>query len=274
MKMLPAHRLAFLPRPTADGPSAVLGGRTALVVAHPGDELRVVGWLEHTRPVVFVLTDGSGGVGKPRLQSTRRIVQQTASTVGSLFGRWPDSVFYQALLARRVAFFRQIADELAEALGRTGAQAVVSGAAQGFNPMHDVCRLLVDAAVARVRGTAPVHYEYALLGPPDACPEALRSRAAWLRLGPAGLERKLAASRSYAELSGEVEAALATYGPAAFATECLRPVTPSAAPSEPLYEAFGRNRVAVGRYRNVIRYRDHLAPLAEALGRRSQSLAT
>lgn len=36
----------------------ISSGRAALVVAHPGHELRVYGWLEQARPRVFVLTDG------------------------------------------------------------------------------------------------------------------------------------------------------------------------------------------------------------------------
>jgi hypothetical protein len=46
----------------------------ALVVAHPGHELRVHHWLELTRPFVIVLTDGSGHSGQSRLASTTRVL--------------------------------------------------------------------------------------------------------------------------------------------------------------------------------------------------------
>jgi hypothetical protein len=39
-------------------PSALPDGKAALVVAHPGHELRVFHWLRLARPCVFVLTDG------------------------------------------------------------------------------------------------------------------------------------------------------------------------------------------------------------------------
>src|SRR5207253_5484219 len=37
---------------------ALPGGRAALVIAHPGHELRVYHWLRLARPSVFILTDG------------------------------------------------------------------------------------------------------------------------------------------------------------------------------------------------------------------------
>src|ERR671917_288531 len=54
--------------------AGVVSGKAALVVAHPGHELCVYGWLEQARPRVFVLTDGSGRSGIPRLQSTTKIL--------------------------------------------------------------------------------------------------------------------------------------------------------------------------------------------------------
>ena len=37
--------------------------KAALIVAHPGHELRVHHWMELARPLVLVLTDGSGRQG-------------------------------------------------------------------------------------------------------------------------------------------------------------------------------------------------------------------
>jgi hypothetical protein len=44
--------------------SALPDGRAALVIAHPGHELRALHWLRLSRPCVFVLTDGSGSFWK------------------------------------------------------------------------------------------------------------------------------------------------------------------------------------------------------------------
>jgi hypothetical protein len=49
-------------------------GESALIIAHPGHEIRVHGWLERAKPVVYVLTDGSGRSGQSRLASTARLL--------------------------------------------------------------------------------------------------------------------------------------------------------------------------------------------------------
>jgi hypothetical protein len=44
--------------------------RALLVVAHPGHELRLFGWLSYARADVLVLTDGSGRSARPRINGT------------------------------------------------------------------------------------------------------------------------------------------------------------------------------------------------------------
>ena len=94
-----------------------------------------------------------------------------------------------------------------------------------------------------------------------------------LRLDDAALARKLAAASAYVGLGDEVETALAAHGVEAFRVECLRPLAPDALhalPPEdpPFYERYGAGRVAAGRYAQVLRYREHFEPLAEAVRRR------
>jgi len=61
----------------------------------------------------------------------------------------------------------------------------------------------------------------------------------------------------------------------AFRVECLRPVRSVSAPdwttSEPLfYELYGEKLVAAGRYEKVIRYHEHMLPLAQAIQVRTE----
>ena len=72
--------------------------RAALVVAHPSHELRVHGWLQTTRPCIFVLTDGSGRAGEPRLHSTTKVLSDVGARPGSVYGRSRDVDVYEALL--------------------------------------------------------------------------------------------------------------------------------------------------------------------------------
>ena len=72
----------------------------ALVMAHPGHELRIHGWLERTRPLPFVLTDGSGHTSSSRLASTTRVLTAAgAQPAGVLYGQLTDREVYQALRA-------------------------------------------------------------------------------------------------------------------------------------------------------------------------------
>jgi hypothetical protein len=252
--------------------------RPALVVAHPGHELRVYGWLERERPLVFVLTDGSGSGGEARLDSTTALLAQTGARAGAVYGVMSDREVYSAILSRDCCRFTTLASELAEALAAHGADCVAGDAVEGYNPSHDVCRLVINAALrlaGAARGGSIPAYDFPLVGAPQQCPEALRDGAVWLQLDDAALERKLAAARSYRELAGEVEAALERYGVAPFRTECLRPVDLDGRygwdPERvPYYETFGERRVAEGVYDRVLRFREHVAPIADALWSHSE----
>ena len=245
----------------------------ALVVAHPGHELRVFGWMEAMHPRVCVLTDGSGSRGEGRLDSTTRLLARTAATGGPVYGRMSDREIYAAILARDFARFTRLADELAAWLVDEEIDQVVGDGAEGYNPAHDVCRMVTNTAVrlaGGARGVSIAAYEFPLVGPPNHCPDHLRDEAIWVALDDAALARKLDAARAYAELAGEVESALDRFGVAPFRTECLVPVdlsTPySLDPAEtPFYERYGEERVAAGVYDRVLRLQQHMLPLAEAL---------
>src|SRR4051812_8757577 len=75
--------------------------RAALIIAHPGHELRVHHWLEQAKPLVFVLTDGSGRTTQSRLASTSKILQQAGATSGSIYGRFPDATIYSIMLEKQ-----------------------------------------------------------------------------------------------------------------------------------------------------------------------------
>lgn len=233
-----------------------------LIVCHPGHELRVHGWLCAARPVVCVLTDGSGGGREARTESSRRVVEAAGGTVGPVFGEVPDAELYRKVLARDWPFFLTLADRLAGVIAE--ADVVVSDAAEGYNPGHDICRLLADTAVSLARRPVsnlafPVT-DLALPGEP----------AVHIRLSAETLAAKLAAAREYAEMGDEVTAAVGRFGERAFADERLYAVEPFRLPDgRPRYEAFGRDRVAAGRYGTVIR-REHLEPLVTALRAHAQ----
>jgi hypothetical protein len=246
--------------------------RVVLVVGHPGHELRVHGWLEITRPVVFVLTDGSGHTRRSRLPSTTKLLRRAGARTGSVYGQFTDAEMYGAILAGDATPFIKVARELADAFVAHAVEYVVGDAQEGFNPTHDLCRYLINAAVALHKhetGADLPSYEMALDSSPIARPPFSRGRALRIELNPDRLRRKLDAAAHYHELKDEIDAALARFGPEAFRQELLWPVDPRrdfvAFADPPFYEQYGQKQVEARVYRQVIRHEEHMLPLLERI---------
>jgi hypothetical protein len=266
----------------------------AVVVAHPGHEVRVHGWLERERPLVFVLTNGAGRAGQPRIASTAEYLKRFEMRPGRVFARFTDMDVYRLLLARDFDPFLRLSEELAGAFVEAEVGRVAGDASEGYNTTHDIARLVTNAAIemaGRASGRAISNYEFPIVNRPDHCPEPLRTRSVWLHLDDEAFARKLAAAfEFYPELAAETRDALrgeghgrvvdyfklnddehAATGLAGldmFRVECLRPVSKGDRPFEsekPFYELQGEMKVADGLYEQVIRYREHIGPLAAAL---------
>ena len=254
-------------------PAALRDLRATLIVAHPGHELRVHGWLEAARPVVYVLTDGSGHSGQSRLDSTTRVLARAYAQPGAFYGRFTDVQLYTAILDKHIEFFVDIAEEVAEALLRDGVDYVVGDAAEGYNPTHDICRAIIDTAVALVnknRGDPVLNLEFPVVAAGNPLGGRSAAGAIHLHLSTLSIDRKLAAARSYAELRDEISGLIKEMGINSFGIEELRPAANGTAidravEEPPFYENYGEKQVAEGHYRRVIRYREHVLPVSEAL---------
>jgi AcrR family transcriptional regulator len=243
-------------------------GATALIVAHPGHELRVHGWMERTRPEVFVLTDGSGHTERSRLASTAEVLRRAGARPGTVFGRFRDRSLYELLLSRDLDTLEHLVRDLAEALVQAEIHCVAADAVEGYNPGHDLCRVVADAAVSLAQsclGRPIASYDFPLDGRPDSGHSQVR-----LELDDEALRRKMEASLAYPEMRAEVERNLAEHGREAFRVECLRLVDREAVPEHlvedpPYYERYGERQVAAGHYDRVLRFREHFLPVARAL---------
>jgi hypothetical protein len=247
--------------------------RTALVVAHPGHELRVYQWLRIARPCVFVLTDGSGHSGRSRLGRTTALLKRVSAKPGSIYGRFTDREIYSAILSHNHRLFIDVAEELARAMVAGEFEYVAGDRAEGYNPVHDVCRCVIDAAVDlanRKCGASISNYDFALARIDRSSPAHTPDSELSLELTDEELSQKLDAARSYDELSADIDEMLRVGGMDGIRTETLRPV-PRVPLNEgvnlepPFYETYGEMQVAAGHYKTVLRYREHLMPLANAL---------
>ncbi len=248
-------------------------GRVALVISHPAHELLIHGWMAATRPRVHVLTDGSGRAGRPRLHHTTRVLAEAGATPGEIYGRLPDRALYDAVLQGDVGTFTDLARELAATLLRDGIDSVVGDSLEHNILAHDLCHMVLRAAVElanRERQRPILTFDFVLMNSRETCVQG-RCRATWRReLDSPAFERKRAATAGYAPILSEVDDLVARHGLHAFRLECLHPSVPSAAllerpPGKPVYESHGEALVAAGVYERLVRYEEHVRPLAEAL---------
>ena len=263
-----------------------------LVIAHPGHELRVHGWLETAKPDVWVITDGSGHTKRSRINSTSRVLEATGAAAGPVYGQFSDTDLYNAVLNFDHRCFTDLVDQLVVALVRDRVDFIAGDAEEGYNPAHDICRLVVNAAVrlaSRKSANKIGSYDFTLVGSPGRCSDDVRRHSLWLNLDDVAFTRKLSAACNYPELQAEVQAAIhgvedgrmhpdlaqrarsdfGTTDVNHFRVECLRPVdvnrNTSWTDDRPFYEDYGERQVRSGYYDHVLRYREHMLPLAAAL---------
>ena len=250
--------------------------RWGLVIGHPGHELRVWAWMRTAKPIVAILTDGSGHGGHARLDLSLGTVCAAKAIPSNWFGVATDQEIYQAIVGGNNGFFLRMSDVLAETLMFWGIEQVAGDAIEGYNPTHDLCRLMLDRAIRIIEAkqkSAIINYEFKLSSHPSA--DFGTANALSMELSPSELAQKLADIKGYAAVAGgtllaEVEQMAEAYGEASFGREYL---TPADAESQlarleqekPFYETYGEKRVASGHYELVIRYARHIAPIARAL---------
>lgn len=254
-----------------------MGQKTLLVIGHPGHELRVWHWLCQEKPAVCILTDGSGGTGDPRLAATQRLLELAGASHDAGFGCVTDAQIYKATLEHDLAFFVQIATKIRDLLISEQFDIIVGDGLEGYNPTHDLCRLMIDAAVtaASRRGRQVLNYSFPLMGHPHGAGQTVDDVC--VELTQAQLQQKIDLIVGYGTQAGgmlatEVADTFARFGTDAFIQEWLfltsRPITkPGHGTVKPFYERHGEQRVAEGAYKYVIRYNEHVFPVLQELTR-------
>ena len=243
-------------------------------MGHPGHELKVFGWMSEFKPRVYVITDGSGRHGVSRKLSTAAALIQLGCETGEVFGAVSDSEIYRAILAANYSFFLDLVDQIAGSFSAHEIDMVAGDAAEGFNPTHDLCRAVINAAVLkaqRAMGKTISNLEFTLTEWEGNVPEQEHSdRCLHFTLNDSLLKAKISAAEGYLELRNEVQQALAHRGQEYFRVECLRPapaptLLARTGGTKPLYETWGEQRVKGGGYRTVIRLKEHVLPIMNAV---------
>lgn len=248
-------------------------GKAALFIAHPGHVLRAYRWLEIAKPLVFVMTDGSGPDQPARLPSTSAVLEKVGARAGGVYGKWTDVEVYEAILKREAGPFVEATRKIANELAANEIDYILGDAAEGYQCTHEMCRYMLNTALALVEketGRKIQNYDFLLFGPPDTCPDALRDRAIRVELNDDDFARKIAAAESYNEdFTHEVTKQTDRYGKKPFMVEYLMPAERGAewhaGRGTPTYEVYGELQVMKGKYKQVIRYADHFKPLVTEL---------
>jgi hypothetical protein len=171
--------------------------------------LRIHGWLEQARPYVCILTDGAGRSGEPRLSRTSEVLARVGATPGVVYGRLTDLEVYAAILKGDSELFAGLVEELAQAFVSEQIDCVVGDAAEGYSVAHDICRVMIGAAVERAKQEHDHHianFDFAVVGAPG---ETQNEEDIKLHLDDGAYERKVSAALAYTpKLARDVEAAL------------------------------------------------------------------
>lgn len=249
--------------------------RTLLVLGHPGHELRMWQWVCQEKPVICVLTDGSGAGGQSRLSVTEQALESAGVHFSSRFTSVSDVQIYKAVLEQDLEFFVNLATQVRNLLLGEQFEVVVGDASEGYNPTHDICRLLIDSAVASAahHGRRVLNYSFPLMGHPNG--NGTCNQDITLMLNEDQWQQKINLILAYGTeaggmLSAEIADTFNKFGKQAFKQESLflMPLMKADArltTDKPFYERHGELRVAEGVYRHVIRYNEHIYPIHQRL---------
>lgn len=244
-------------------------GNIALIIGHPGHELRIFRFIEIYKPRVYVLTDGSGSHGVSRIHNTAAILEKCGATLSPVMGYFTDMELYKILLQKDYDPLFRCIDKISYDLQENAVTVIAGDAIEGYNPTHDLCRYMINhlASDLEKRLKAPVkNFDFLLDGLATPGKEKLLE----IRLDDADFERKYKTAESYQELAFEVKRAVEKYGREPFKIEYLREVNKPYRYNDweeeiPFYEKYAEEKVASGVYHEVVSFKEHVLPFLEKL---------
>lgn len=237
--------------------------RTAFIFAHPGHEFRLLSTIQHSPSVINIFTCGSRHTtSTARIDASRNLATRLGATTGPVFGSATDRLFYDAILDKDVAFFETLVRQLTQSFLTQQTERVILDSWQNYNPIHDLthlCGRLAASRFEKMTGRALQVFDYPVVfGHLAAAP--IGSLASTLTLDAADSATKLRAINAYPDIADDALALFAINEHQALQVESLHHMLPLAdlfpTTTPPLYEAYGRERVACGNYTRVITWAD------------------
>lgn len=250
--------------------------KAALVVAHPGHELRVYDWLRTARPDVHILTNGSrASLTRARREASTQVVTSLGCRMASAWEGVPDSALYASLIARDHEPFLNWVSRLAADLVARDIDLVITDGWQYYNVAHDLAHFMARVAVAEAsarlkRDILVLEFAVVPAALAPTAPRVLEYCSKSLSASITGAKQE--AAHRYPGVDGEVAEIESLEGAHAYDVERFftpAPIATLRAPpvAKPPYECYGEARVAAGVYRDVLRW-EHAAPLLGVLADR------
>ena len=243
------------------------------VFAHPGHELKIYSYLKILKPIVVILSDGSGHSDQSRVYQSLEIIQDIDCTPSALFGNFSDKYFYDKILNQDFKFFRGLMLTIYNLILENNITTIIGDNLEGYNPLHDLCRYLINGAILKCikqNYHNCENYYFNLTTP--SLQNAFSHQAFPLRLSHQLWLNKMVAGHNYTELSNDLNFQINSFGEHDFTNECLfslandnLEISENWLPSEALYECFGKQRLRQNHYSQTILYAKHLQPIATDL---------
>jgi LmbE family N-acetylglucosaminyl deacetylase len=243
---------------------------TLAIFAHPGHELRCLASLQHLKAKIAYLTDASASTGHSRLQQSQKGLAAVGLSVKLVSFTQPDARLYQGLLAQDRHWLYRLFAETCEFLQEQAPELIITDAAEGYNPAHELGHFLTLAAAKKICPHAQVLVT-PLTDNPLVLPAGISLANCRVRdLNKTQQETKTRAMKAYAKAAGGMLQQEATeveerFGPDVHKREILRPTFSARAyldvyqGQKPFFERHGEKRVAENKYGDVIRLHPHLA---------------
>lgn len=245
--------------------------KSAVIIGHPGHELRAYAFIKKYKPDVFILTDGSGSKNASRIHQSIKLLDSLGAKFQESVQTFSDTQLYKIILEQDLSKISSYINNLKEIILKNDYDMIVGDALEGFNPTHDICRYLINGIVSDISSNHSktiLNYDFVLDSAPNNISKDNNVGGLSLKLSEDEFEMKINAAMNYPELKYEVDTAVEKYGKEAFLWESFGKISDLNQISnwntqKPYYETFGEKRIKEGSYSSLITFENHIKPIAE-----------
>lgn len=236
-----------------------------LLIAQPGHELKILGWLKTYLPDVIILTQGEGSIRSARLDQSTLLIHELGLRIRTdCLSPLPDQEVYRSILNQEGGLLlKHWFKVLYDFIKAEHITALVADSAEGCNPIPDLCRVLANQLTKQLcqEGHEILNLEFPLLEHPQHAKHNNPPKIE-IHLSPEQLKDKIDLARHYGigdqRLTEKIEMQFTRFGEEAFKIESLYPAEMTdyeknkTSNLKPHFETIGEQRKKEGLYSEII----------------------